>query len=125
MRRPARRLLAALLPTLVAGAAAAPMTACRSKPREAPSPNAPTTVRVENQGFPDMVIYVVDQSGTRQRLGTVTGSSTQVLMIPRNLIFGGTTLRFIADPVGGTRAPVSDQITVQPGDQVTLTIPPT
>jgi len=121
MRRHGRRLLAALLPAVLA---AAPITACRSKPPEAPAPNAPTTVRVENQGFPDMDIYVLDQSGTRQRLGTVTGSSTQVLTIPSNLVFGGATLRFIADPVGARRAPVSDQIAVRPGDQVVLTIPP-
>lgn len=122
MRRHARRMLLALLPAVLAGA---PLIACsRSKPAAAPSPNAPTTVRVENQGFPDMVIYLVEQNGTRHRLGTVSGSSTQVLTIPPNLLFGGTTLRFIADPIGGRRTPVSDQITVLPGDQVTLTIPP-
>jgi hypothetical protein len=32
-------------------------------------------------------------------------------------------LRFLADPIGGNRAPVSDEIAVEPGDEVTLTIP--
>lgn len=50
-------------------------------------------VRVENQGFSDMVIYAVD-GGQRVRLGLVTGHSTKALPIP------------------------------QPGDVVSLTIPP-
>jgi hypothetical protein len=35
-----------------------------------------------------------------------------------------TPLRFIADPIGGNRASVSQEITVVPGDTVVLTIPP-
>jgi hypothetical protein len=33
-------------------------------------------------------------------------------------------LRFIADPIGGARPSVSEEITVAPGDSVVLTIPP-
>ena len=39
------------------------------------------------------------------------------------LIHGVAPLRFLADPIGGNRTPVSDEILVQPGDEVTLTIP--
>lgn len=80
-------------------------------------------VRVENQGFSDMVIYAVD-GGQRVRLGLVTGHSTKALPIPRYLIGGGGTLRFMADPIGGNRSPVSEEMAVQPGDVVSLTIPP-
>jgi hypothetical protein len=38
---------------------------------------------------------------------------------------GITTLRFFADPIGGNRTPVSEEITVQEGDEVGLRIPPT
>lgn len=82
-----------------------------------------TTVRVDNQGFPDMDIYVL-RSGQRIRLGFVNGHSTATFTIPANLIFGATPLRFMADPVAGNRAPVSEEITVAPGDEVVLQIPP-
>ena len=80
-------------------------------------------VQVENQGFSDMVIYALD-GVQRVRLGLVTGHSTKTLPIPRYLIGAGGTLRFLADPIGGNRTPVSEQMTVQPGDVVSLTIPP-
>jgi hypothetical protein len=80
-------------------------------------------VRVENQGFSDMVIYAVT-GAQRVRLGLATGNSTQSFTIPNYLIRGAGPIRFLADPVGGDRTPVSEEITVQPGDIVSLTIPP-
>jgi hypothetical protein len=80
-------------------------------------------LRVENQAFLDMTIYVY-RSSQRIRLGTATGNSVTRLTIPANLIFGATPLRFQADPIGGSRAPISSEITVAPGDEVVLTIPP-
>jgi hypothetical protein len=85
-------------------------------------PTPPTYVRVENQAFNDMNIYVL-RGAQRLRLGTATGSSTTRFRIPNNLIFGPTALAFYADPIGGNRTPVSQEITVSPGDEVTLTIP--
>jgi hypothetical protein len=82
-----------------------------------------TTVRVENRGFSDMTIYVV-QSSRRVRLGLATGNQTTVLKIPANMIFGMTELRFLADPIGGDRTPISESITVSPGEEVTLMITP-
>ena len=86
--------------------------------------SAPTTLRVENQGFLDMVIYIVPSGGARFRLGTAGGNSTTRLRIPSSYIFGATNLQFLADPVGGRRTPVSNGIMVSPGDEVTLYIPP-
>ena len=91
--------------------------------RSAPAPQPRTSVRVENQGFADMTVYAI-RSGQRVRLGIATGSNTTTFTIPANLIFGATPLRFLADPIGGRGTPVSDEITVQPGDQVRLVIPP-
>ena len=89
------------------------------------APMEPTTlVRVENQSFSDMTIYVIEGS-QRIRLGIATGSQTTTFTIPKYLMHGPRSLRFLADPIGATRTPVSDEITVIPGDQVTLTIPPT
>ena len=94
-----------------------------SKSHSAPIPQPRTTIRVENQGFADITIYAI-RSGQRVRLGQATGNSTSTFTIPANLIFGATPLRFLADPIGGRGTPVSDEITVQPGDQVRLVIPP-
>lgn len=106
-------------------AATAGGTACRrTAANEAVQPQPATMLRVQNQAFLDMVVYVVSQSGGRLRLGTATGSSTTTLRIPSNLLFGTTSLRFIADPIGGAHASVSSTISVIPGDTVVMTIPP-
>ena len=86
-------------------------------------PNQPTVVQVDNQGFLDMAVYVV-RSSQRIRLGTATGNSKSSFRVPAGIVSGLTPLRFIADPIGGTRASVSEEITVAPGDTVGLTIPP-
>jgi hypothetical protein len=86
--------------------------------------NYPTVVQVDNQGFLDMNIYAA-RSGQRVRLGTAVGNTKTNLRIPVGLVTGLTPLRFIADPIGGTRASVSMEITVAPSDTVVLTIPPT
>ncbi|HEX6534001.1 MAG TPA: hypothetical protein VF041_05360 [Gemmatimonadaceae bacterium] len=121
MRSAVRLLVGAML-----GVGAVGAVACHRKVEtqgaEAPS-NARTTVKVENQGFADMTIYVLS-GGQRIRLGLATGNQTSTFTIPSFLVGGLTPLRFLADPVGSSRAPVSDEITVKPGDEVTLTIPP-
>ncbi|HEU4628496.1 MAG TPA: hypothetical protein VFS08_02085 [Gemmatimonadaceae bacterium] len=125
-RRPltvrALRLAAAALLTL----AAAP--ACRSTPNgengEAPTPQPPTTLAVENRSFNDMTIYVL-RGTQRLRLGTATGNSTTRFTIPAHLIFGATSLQFLADPIGGSQRPVSESIVVTAGDELRLQIPPT
>jgi len=99
------------------------VAACSSKSKSAPIPQPRTTVRVENQGFADMTIYAI-RSGQRVRLGQASGNTTTTFTIPANLIFGATPLRFLADPIGGRGTPISDEITVQPGDQVHLVLPP-
>ena len=92
-------------------------------PETAADPDAAAQLQVENQGFSDMVIYAVS-GGQRVRLGLATGHSTRLFTIPRYLVRGAGRLQFLADPVGGTRTPVSEEMTVQPGDLVTITIPP-
>lgn len=114
MRAPRRLLPLALL--LLAAVTAS----CRTTPR-AEEPR--TTVRVDNRGFPDMVIYVL-QGAQSVRIGTATGNSSTVLTIPATMVFGLTTMRFRADPIGGNRTPVSQEITIRPGEQVELIIPP-
>jgi hypothetical protein len=91
-------------------------------PETAAEPVAPARLRVDNQAFLDMTIYVYRNS-QRIRLGQATGNSTTRFTIPANLLFGATPLRFLADPIGGNRTPISQEISVSPGDEVMLTIP--
>lgn len=116
------------IPLALMAASAACLTllaACafNKNPDENAEPVPPTVLRVENQAFLDMNIYIY-RSSQRVRLGTANGNSTTRLTIPSNLIFGATPLRFQADPIGGTRQAVSQEITVSPGDEVTFIIPP-
>ena len=87
------------------------------------TPQEPTTLKVDNQSVADMTIYAIS-SGQRIRLGLATGLRVSTFTIPSNLIFGASPLRFLADPIGSSRTPVSDQVSVVPGDTVTLMIPP-
>ncbi len=86
-------------------------------------PNQPMVVQVDNQGFSDMTVYVVRNS-QRVRLGIATGNSKTNFTLPPSVAGGLASLRFIADPIGGRRNSISQEITVAPGDTVVLTIPP-
>lgn len=106
--------------------AAALGSACRgnTEEQEVAEPAAPTYLMVRNQAFLDMNIYVY-RSSQRIRLGTVNGSSSARILLPANLLFGPTSLRFQADPIGGGRKPITEEISVSAGDEIQLTIPPT
>jgi hypothetical protein len=92
----------------------------------AATPEQITTVKVVNEGFLDMAIYVSGAPvGARMRLGTAIGSSTTKMTIPKQImLYDSTPLKFFADPVGGSRTSVSSSIVVTRGDEVTLRIPP-
>jgi hypothetical protein len=81
-----------------------------------------TSVRVENRNKLDMTIYVIHES-QRSRLGTVPSFSTRVFNIPNDYVSGATPLRFLADPIGRRQRPISQEITVTPGEQIELLIP--
>jgi len=91
-------------------------------PEEAPQR---TVLKVENQGFADMNIYVVPEASSRLRLGTVTGNTNGYFTLPGYILRGTRELRFQALPIATQRGPVSQSIIVTPGDTVVLVIPPT
>jgi hypothetical protein len=70
-----------------------------------------------------MTVYAA-RSAQRIRLGLAPGHANTVFTVPAGLMNGLTQLRFIADPIGGARPSVSEEITVAPGDSVVLQIPP-
>jgi hypothetical protein len=100
------------------------LASCRSPNRRGQAVQRPETfVEVENRSMLDMTIYVM-RSGERRRLGLVNALSTQILSIPPVLVEGLGVLRFVADPIGASRTPVSEEIAVRHGDTVRLIIPP-
>lgn len=84
-----------------------------------------TVLRVENQGFADMNIFVLAEGATRRRIGTAIGKSNANFPLPDNLIGRGVrALRFVAAPIATPRGEISEEILVTPGDTVVLIIPP-
>lgn len=91
--------------------------------RPGSSPAQRTTLQVDNQGFVDMVVYIVTGS-QRIRIGLAVGKTTTVMTIPARVLGQARELQFLADPIGSDRQSVSDRIYVRAGDAVRLTIPP-
>jgi len=96
--------------------------ACASTGANA-SREEPAIVVVDNRALLDHTIYVL-RGSQRIRLGIATGLRKTTMTIPPGIVLGATTLRFLADPIGGTRNPVSEEINITPGDEIGLTIPP-
>jgi len=113
MRAPA----AAALVVLAVG------TACH-RPAAAPlNPRAELAVTVDNQNFLDMDVFII-RGGQRLRLGMVPGISSRILMVRPELIGYGTEVQFEVHPIGGRGTPITETISVRPGDVIRLTIPP-
>jgi hypothetical protein len=106
----------------VAFAAAFATAACVGKGKNAPVPQAPTTVFVRNRAFIDVDVFAL-YGGIRTRLGTVAASGTGTFRIPPTVVGEGRALRFLVDPIGSRRLGRSFEIYVRPGSRVTLTIP--
>ena len=118
LMRPAVSLAAAMVAFLA-------IAGCRATREGGPPPDAraESYVRVDNRSMLDMTVYVV-RGSERRRLGLVNALSSQTLTIPSVVIDGSGVVRFLADPVGASRTPVSEEIVVRHGDVVQLMIPP-
>ena len=113
-------------PALVALALLSAACHHAAKPDAAEPPVPATTVKVENQSFFDVDVFVV-QHGMSMRLGRAASLKTEVFTIPANFVVNSTELLFEIRPIGaaGAAANTRTQTTpVQPGDQVILMIPP-
>lgn len=97
------------------------VAACGGARRSAPVER--TTVEVDNRGFEDMTVYVVDGS-QRMRLGTAPGLKRTVMTIPAHAVGPARDLQFMADPIGSNRTSVSQRLYVRQGERVQLVISP-
>ena len=110
---------------LILVAATLLLAACSSaRPsRPAPGTEEVTTLRVDNQSFVDMTVYVIN-GGQRVRLGLAVGKTMSAFTIPARIVGSGRDLSFLADPIGSDRTGTSNQLYVRAGQRVTLMIPP-
>jgi hypothetical protein len=80
------------------------------------------SVRVENNDFPDVDVYLVTEGNMRVRLGTANGHTVTTLIVPKSYVPMASELRFITRPIGGGSSSMTDPMMVSPGEEVVLTI---
>jgi hypothetical protein len=117
MRKALRIALVSMSVLTLAGCARSAETAPRP-------PQEPSYVRVVNQSWLDMNIYVL-RGNQRVRLGNVISGSTQRFRIPNGLVFGLTPLRFQVQSTRNRSLVTSYEHMVAAGEEVTLNIPST
>lgn len=89
-----------------------------------PRPNYrdnPVTLEVENRAWATMHVYVVS-GGQWESLGQVTSQTTDSYELSSTIMGTSDEIRLAADPVGSTRAYLSDPVLVRPGDRVSWTL---
>ena len=121
--RQTRRFVVMMLAALSVSTAACGSKRVETSGGDAASEATPVIV-VDNRGFADMTIYLLEGGSVRHRLGTANGLSRTRLTISRSFVGNGRDLQFVADPIGSNRASVSQRIFVRPGDSVVMTIMP-
>ena len=78
------------------------------------------TARITNNGWLDVNVYA-SRSGTRQRLGTVTGQNTEVFELPRSFI-EARGLQIFIDAIGSPQTYQTDVIPAGPGQQIDVVV---
>ncbi len=110
-----KRLLLPAVVLLLAGCAA------KHEADERPIPSEPTSLKVENHNWLDVVIYVV-HDGQRSRLGSATAAKTTDFMIRPSELGQLGSIQLIADPVGASGAIVSPTVVVKSGTRLVWTL---
>lgn len=84
-------------------------------------PTSEIGLRIANHNYLDITIYVL-HGGQRTRVGTVTGSSTQVFILPSHLLGQGREIELLGDPVGSSDVVRTERLVVQPGQYIDWTL---
>ena len=98
------------------------LPACSSSKEQADFKQPETTIRVRNNNWLDMTVYVVRET-LRHRLGFVSTGQTKIFVIPEHFVTGAASLRFVADPLGSASIAISHDFPVVAGDEIDLIIP--
>ena len=105
--------------TLLALVAALLLGGCASIAGE-PEP-AYATLVVENDNTSTVNVYAL-RSGSRFRLGTVTGLGTEEFPLRRHMLGTAGDLQLLIDPIGSRRNYPSQRIVVSEGDVIELRV---
>ncbi len=109
--------LAGLIAATTAFRPAAPQAHKAARPETA-------TLKVENDGFTDRIVYIVTETGMQERLGTATAASTTTFTIPSMFVRGTSYVYFAARRFAGFNWEWSPQTFLSPGDTVDMMIQP-
>ncbi len=114
------------LPLLLIVAAAGCATHSRtdqSTPPAVPADNQ-TRLEVVNRSAFDMEVYL-ERGNTRTRMGLAPNGKTTRFSLGTAQVVGASSVRILAIPVGGAGRPAATEpTTLQPGQLVTLDVPP-
>lgn len=75
-----------------------------------------TEVRVTNNNWSDMTIYLV-RDGSQQRLGSVPSQSSHTFVVPTHLIISASRVHLLADPIGSSKTFLSPALMMSPGQK--------
>jgi hypothetical protein len=96
--------------------------ACHGTPQPRPTgPAADVALTVVNHNWQDVTILIV-HDGVTERVGLAVSASTADFMLPWRYFVSRGTVYLIADPVGDPSQYNSDNLLVQPGQQIVWTL---
>ena len=112
-----RTLYTTLLALFVGGSAAVPLQAQTPEEDVPAAQNEPVTVRVTNDSWSDMRIYVVETATQRTpwRIGTVTAVSRARFELPDHLRAELSHLVLVAVAIGSRQRQFTDRLQTWPG----------
>ncbi len=84
-------------------------------------PQTEFAIRATNHNFLDVAVYVVVH-GVRTRVGTVTGSSVEVFLVPARLLGQGGEIQLFGDAIGNDTYALTERLIVQPGQYIDWTL---
>ena len=84
-------------------------------------PEGEIALSVTNHNYLDVVIYVL-HDGQQTRVGTVTGSSSQLFYMRARLLGMGREIRLLGHPIGGQTIARTETLVVQPGQYIEWTL---
>ncbi len=85
------------------------------------APAGEIALQVTNHNYLDVVVYVL-HDGQRTRIGTVTGSSSQVFYLPVRLLGQGHEIQLYGDAIGSPDFASTERLIIQPGQYIEWTL---
>ena len=80
------------------------------------------TVRVQNNNWHDIKLYVVRSGGSRMRLGTITSMASRSYTLPQRMVAFGSDIRIVAELIGSSSRHSTHLVRVEPGLVIEWTI---